>query len=341
MLHQNFFDYLPTEIKAHIYYFAVVSYNKNYHLVMLPDLCIVSSEIYTIMNTYIKPRIFARVTFSSGINRRRELFMNKNVLPFAKTINIHGCCAITDGIFNSATQLKSLNISFPTENITQDGISRLTNLTYLSLDQTSICFTDRMLKNLTNLTSLNLMTTASQNCYTNSILHLTKLTELGFKENRIHIDELPFYSNITKLAIVANTTITDKILEGLPSLKMLNLVGIDKSPITDKGLSTLTKCTHLWLSNYYHADSGHSSKITDRGISTMAQLKSLSINKTLFTDESLKGLTNLTNLTIGRNPNVTSEGLNACPSLKYVRVSVNFSEKFKSTTNYAVVLQRF
>ena len=334
-LSQNFFDYLPTEIKSLVFYWSVLDCNKKVEDPQCaPTLCLVSFEFRDIMEILIKPRVYKRLSFSYTYTYNKNRLMG-NSLNFAEIIDLYACPIITDDMLLTATRLKSLNLTHSSI-VTQGCISQLTNLTRLSFNLTPIVFIDGVLKNLTNLTSLYLMTNApwANLCCTSSISHLTKLTSLGFHKDRIKLDELSFYTNITHLKTDSNTTITDEILARMSKLTMLKMVRATQlSPITDKGLTFLTNCKSLQLIHVANT------KITDFGISSMTQLKSLSIDKTHFTDDSLKGLTNLTSLIINRNCNITVRGLKSCPKLKLVSVAHGFKEKFSADVNQTYMLQ--
>jgi hypothetical protein len=120
--------------------------------------------------------------------------------------------------------------------ITDDAISRLTNLTDLNIGQTratpDIPFPE--------------VVRESYHITDRSVSLLTQLRTLGLSSNR-NVTNATIWrlTNLTALNLNSNSTVTDEALAGLPNLTSLELY--DNSTITLNLLSTLQK-----LVNYAH-----------------------------------------------------------------------------------------
>jgi hypothetical protein len=124
---------------------------------------------------------------------------------------------------------------------TDNGIKELSNLTCLNLDGNTI-ITDNGIKNLTSLTSLDLS-------------YNENITDEGIRKLK----------NLTNLNLWCNEKITDDGLKHLVNLKILNLCNNKK--ITNDGLKYLVDLTNINVS--------HNRNISIKGINCLINLTSI------------------------------------------------------------------
>lgn len=196
---------------------------------------------------------------------------------------------IADVFLMQFTNLKTLSMIFNTRMlgcITDKSISLLTNLTSLRINRLGRMntLTGASLSLLTNLTSLNIPFYTPMN--------RKELTPLSNKLETLYVSdafwmgdrELAVMTNLRVLGLSSCIGITGESLLGMPYLEML---GIDFSHcVKDMVLQSLTGLKELHL-NQEHA----------------------------FTNDSFKGMTNLTTICIEGTSKITSECRKHLPSL--------------------------
>lgn len=227
---------------------------------------------------------------------------NFNYKPFINLNTIHFRsrelreCTVCDEDLQRFTKLKTLVLGDRNNRITDDTLSKLTNLTSFAYCGSQI--TDRSISCLTNLKTLALDN--NKNITDEGIQKLTNLTALGLdKEESIdgrgfesltklesfHLsyhegwdesfdltigkDTFRYLTNITSLDMYANDVIKIGTLAKLPRLKSLS-IGYDFM-INDDNISQLSNLTSLRVSD---CSLNHSGKV----IETMTNLVSLEVD---------------------------------------------------------------
>ena len=221
----------------------------------------------------------------------------------------------TVGITPTVAQLEAItSLSCASRNISDlTGISNLTNLNYLTLDNNPLADLNA-LSSLTNLLTLEL-DSINQLSDISALSSLTSLTTLDLKNNQI--TDISLLSNLTNLTVLSldNNQINDiNALSGLTSLTTLKL---SDNQITDiSALSGLTSLVFLQL---------YGNQISD--ISALSDLTSLSIlelSNNQITDISpLSSLTNLTFLTLFNSQITEVSALSGLTSLEDLDISSN------------------
>lgn len=181
--------------------------------------------------------------------------------------------------------LTTLKISCEDSGFNEEFLRDLTQLTELDVGNNG-AITGRTSPYLTNLRKLSLQTDAYRMIFEGQYLkQLTTLEDLNLKSNR---------------------TIQDEDIQPLTCLTFLNLHG--NQVITDKGLLGLTSITELDLFQTQH--------ITGKGLAGLPHLLSLNLgsNKKV-TDEELGQCTNLTALSLNGNDVITINALYKLPKL--------------------------
>lgn len=204
---------------------------------------------------------------------------------------------INDEMLKPLTQLKSLTIFHSPKQLTGATISTLTNLTDLKIVENEI-LRDADLETLTQLKSLSLSKTLIG---PNVLIHMTRLETLMMPQlGRTMGDEiLDKLHNITKLDINGNVLITDKSLKKMKNLRYLDIGGMRRCPDFSISLETYTNLTSLGIRSNYC--------VKDHHIKNLIGLRTLNMELTRLTDQSIENLTNLTRLNIRGNEQITHE----------------------------------
>jgi hypothetical protein len=111
---------------------------------------------------------------------------------------------------------------------------------------------------------------------------------------------------LIELDLSCNEIVTDNGLKWLTKLTSLNLCLNKCCDITDASISLLTDLTFLDIGKQYSL----CDQVTDASLRLLTKLTGLHIDHACtFTNEALKGLTNLTELTVSSNRMITDEGV--------------------------------
>ena len=197
----------------------------------------------------------------------------------------------------------------PIENIRPDEIALVINLPALKkLQLADVPITDAMLKDIGRLKNLEWLG-----------LEGSKITDAGLS----HLSGLPQLKNLVLGSVNAEprvrstTAITDAGLLHLKNLKILELLSLNGTCVTDKGLSEIVSLPELW--GLFLAET----RVTDAGLVSLQRAQKLtdvSLQNTAITDEGLRALSCLPNL-YGlnlSNTRITDQGLShlaAAPKL--------------------------
>lgn len=176
-------------------------------------------------------------------NQLRRYMMSDSSVLYDTTTILEECPLLVDARLAKFTKLRKLVIGKQTC-ITDHSLKQLTNLTYLDVTLRLIQITDDSIKKLLQLRSLNI-------------------------ENNYFItdDTLTVLTNLTSLNIRRNYSFTNRGVSVLTNLTTLNLN--DEGLITDVALIHLTKITNLGLGNNFG--------ITNKGIKHL-NLRTLSLS---------------------------------------------------------------
>jgi GTP-binding protein EngB required for normal cell division len=229
------------------------------------------------------------------LNNYRNVSNNTvKLLEKVSGLDFRGCENITDEGISKLINLTSLECC---ENITDEGISKLINLTSL------ICYgkniTDEGISKLINLTSLDCG--YCKNITDEGISKLINLTSLDCYGCKNITDEgISKLINLTSLVCHGCKNITDEGISKLINLTSLVCRGCEN--ITDEGISKLINLTSLVCRGCEN--------ITDEGISKLINLTSLDCEECKnITDEGISKLINLTSLDCEECENITDEGI--------------------------------
>ncbi len=213
-----------------------------------------------------------------------------------ETLNLFRCNQLTDQGLMRVGELKSLEQLFLNNNggLTSaifEGISQLTSLTRLEIDDVSLNQSD-----LAHLATLSKLETLGISRSSES----TMLNEEGLK----HLSRLKSLQSLT----MQNADIDDKSIAQITKLTDMQRLGLSGTRITDEGVAKLAKelpgLLRLGLSG---------TEVTDAGMEHVGKLKQLEwlwLDNTAVGDEGLGQLGDLTKLKYiyVNNENVTSEG---------------------------------
>lgn len=266
------------------------------------------------------------------------------------SLNLCGHEGITNRAIQHLTNLKQLNISGEnngcykdnyTSQINHEGISKLTNLTKLSLKNNNVVFPhgclilpmltslslsynmamdDVSLQKMTGLTELNISSNdmISDNCLS-QLVHL-KVLNISWNDLITNIGITPLTA-LTELNLRYNRQITHDCLENFPCLRILRLHM--NSQITDKSLLKLSTLTSLDLSGCpndpnYLTTGG----ISDWSVSQLISLTCLNLDYNLrISNKGIYGLTNLQKLGLSHcSKLITEEAVNSLINLTALNV---------------------
>lgn len=206
---------------------------------------------------------------------------------------MNGKPSITNESVKNLTQLTHLDIRL-NENINEEAISRLTNLTFLRCNSIT---KNEGIQNLTRLKTLYLGHSITDEAFFN----LTNLTRLIVEERGITDQTLKRLTQLLRLQYYSNNHITHEGLSHLTNLRHLNF-RFNSLIDQNRALSVLTNLTKLKLYNGYDRIEGNLI-LTDESLKLLTQLKSLrlavSYNNNRITGQSISCLTNLKNLLCG------------------------------------------
>lgn len=230
----------------------------------------------------------------------------------------------TDHDIENLHQMTSLDVA-NTISISIDCISRLTNLTHLSIYNTNIV-------DIGNLTSLKSLTTGffTKN---SDIVNMTNLETLVLNSGLVTREGLLYLSNLTRLDISCNHYTRDNDICHLTSIKELQIADSNISDdfivnftqleylapndnITDKSLKFLTNLKALNLQN--------NRSITIDGLRSLTSLIDLDLNMNMDTNiTEINHLTNLTRLDLSNNNTITDVAIDKLTMLKELNLSRN------------------
>jgi hypothetical protein len=243
------------------------------------------------------------------------------------------CCAanITDEGVSLLTNLTDLNLA-QNKHITNDCVSLLTKLRILNLESNP-SISDEGISNLTGLTSLNL--TDNHRITVSALNRMSMLQDLDLTRNYlVNLENatpatFPWITSLTSLNLqrAKRNIITDVQFQHLSeSLLQLNLLGCNWGSYSNAGISVLTRLRSLNLS--------YNSVVSDVSLSCLVSLSSLNLsNNSSITDSSLMFLRNLTFLNLDRNNNITSASIKFLSKLDQLRLSSY------SCTNYLLFMK--
>lgn len=191
---------------------------------------------------------------------------DEHLMPLTSltSLSIHNCRYVTDRALITLSRLTELAIRQISEGITDRSVSQLTNLTSLQL-MSNRSITDKGLGPLTALTRLNL---SHDDRITDACLkRLPNLTDLNLDTNKriTSLGIAHLSSKLMRLSLVANVNITDACLSQFTALVELDIF---RNPlITLDTASRLTALTKL---------AAVESALILRGYNTMEQAEWLS-----------------------------------------------------------------
>lgn len=209
------------------------------------------------------------------------------------------------------TNLRDLTLSWGNNNIRDEDLLQLTNLTSLDVKKRSI-FTDASLSLLTNLTSLHIG--GNKNVTITCLFHLSNLNQLNdydLKTESVGLNSftpiavLLRLTNLTSLDLGEDWDLTISDLLQLTNLKSLNLGEGKNTNIDNISLTSL-----LLLTNLTRLDLAENREIRDAGLRGLTNLRELNLGgNQKITDAGLFLLTNLTSLKLGWNYKIKDRGL--------------------------------
>lgn len=175
---------------------------------------------------------------------------------------------------------------------------------------------DTVLKNLTNLTNLNLGD--NELITDDGIKNLSQLTSLNLSNNDKITDEgIKNLTALTSLNLTNTEKISNKVFKNLIELRSLNLT--DNEEISDKGIENLKNPTKLIILNLATND-----EISDDALQLLTNLADLDLtNNEMITDNGIQGLPEITRLNLARNPEITDEGIKNLKRLQSLDLSLN------------------
>lgn len=277
---------------------------------------IMTSEDFLIFNELL-PELQKEIILYADVNPAIlslvSKFFNEWSIPLKVTEIKNSLNMTNENLKKIQKTLTSLRLDC-NDTITNEGLSRLTNLTSLILGGNSIITNDG-LSGLTKLTSLSL---GYNKTITNEgISKLTNLKSLNLKQNKKITDEgLSNLRVLTRLNLNYNNNITDEgLLKNRDTLKSLNLTY--NNNITDECVQRLS---YLRCLNLYGNE-----KITNYGILSKDLIFLDLWGNFMITD--IRTLTSLEYLNLGSNQMIENGDLlylkNTFENLKYLNLSYN------------------
>ncbi len=227
---------------------------------------------------------------------------------------------ISDDGLKYLAELENLEeLALDGKRMTDDGLKHLANLPKLRYLLLQSKFTDdgmRYLKDIPNLKTLNVFSSEKLTDEgLKSISEIKQLETLGVHwmdqitdEGIAHLIKIP---NLKKLDI-GHAKLTDKGCEIFKQVKTLEYLHLPNFGLTNEGLAHICELENL---TYLWASGSSNSPLTDKtleNISKLKKLEELCIGGTRFTDNGLKNITILKNLTqfwLFCAPEVTNKGL--------------------------------
>jgi len=237
---------------------------------------------------------------------------------------------ISDDGLKYLAELENLEeLALDGKRITDNGLKHLANLPKLHYLFLQRKFTDdgmQYLKDIPNLKTLNVYSSEKLTDEgLKSISEIKQLEILGVHwidqitdEGIAHLVNMP---NLKKLDI-GHAKLTDKGCEILKQIKTLEYLHLPNIGLTDEGLAhicELENLKHLWSSGWSN------SPLTDKtleNVGKLEKLEELCIGGTGFTDNGLKNITGLKNLTLFWlfcAPELTNKGLEEIGKLKNLK----------------------
>ena len=215
------------------------------------------------------------------------------------------------------TSMKSLSL-YDNQTVTDYGLSRMRNLTSLSLNVNKAKITNGLFKKFDNLLTLDLSSRwfpPEKYFGDNCLKHSPNLTDLDLTACAFITDKgLMHLKNLTKLDICNNTVITDNGIRDMIGLKELNC-SINSS-ITDQGVKNLINLEKLYLFD--------NTDITDAGLVNLESLTELDLgDQWLITDKGISHLKNLVKLELSFNGVITDEAFKNFPELTSINLFAN------------------
>jgi len=182
------------------------------------------------------------------------LVTNKGLLYLTNLLKLNLGCnnIVSDYGLKQLTKLKKLIIDGSGDRITNDGISTLINLTYISDD-------DELTNNIITMESISCLTNLKKfNFYIlydfkeNSLWYLTNLKKLEIYGGNPSPESLLRLTKLKSLTIYDNQSIKNETIKQLTYLKKLNIS--DSTQITHEGFSLLTQLKSLTIPSSFQAD---------------------------------------------------------------------------------------
>lgn len=224
------------------------------------------------------------------------------------------------------TNLKRLRIPFnhgKTSRITNESLSRLTNLTTLNIgtinafyanDKDTISFDNKALENLSKLRTLKMRGATCRGLDHTYFYHLSQLTKLD--TSFINLPDRCF-EKLTNLKILCLGEQTNGSSEDLLTLSNLNELHLSKAALSDRGDYPFEKLPNLRKLSLI-ATYG----VKDHHITNLTNLTFLSLcDNDVITGKAVSLLTNLTELDLQSCTNIRTKHLLNLGKLKKVRES--------------------
>lgn len=197
---------------------------------------------------------------------------------------------LIDARIRQFTRISTFRSVFKWPNVSDEGLSLLTNLTNLHLN--SECISDNGIRTLTRITSIRIDKNSAITC--GGLRQLPLLTSLSLAQPEVDIAHFESFSRLTFLEILNEASI-----ESLP-LSIREIYG--NPSISDSALSPLKDITYLVLKK--------TSTVWDATLQIFTRLSYLSLSgNQIITDEGISSRSNLCCLDLGENNTITNRGL--------------------------------
>jgi hypothetical protein len=257
---------------------------------------------------------------SSIVNTTLARLTNLKALNLSKCNN-----KITPDGFKGLTNLTSFSLKFgwfpgftiSIEDYLKEGVNKLTNLSSLVFG--SLGFTEPLMPDLVNLSTLTITSRSLILCYSN-LPNFNNLLSLTIdRDSWVQANDISCLRNLTSLFLDN----AESGLDGLEKLKNLSTLSLSKcTPVSGKHIKTLISLTSLSinqenkgeskrckksnldignlgvkdLTNLTFLDLGYNNQISNQGVTKLIHLKSLLNGGSSIKKNELKFLTNLTKL---------------------------------------------
>jgi len=170
--------------------------------------------------------------------------------------------------------------------------------------------TDKILKHLTNITSLSLK---FNNTITDSSLkYLTNITKL-FSNELITDNSLKYLTKINDLTLHDNKLISDESISCLTNITRLSIIGCEL--VTDMSVKKLINMTNIYLNN--------NNNITCASLKYLTNLKKMRFDDHKMDDKNLSKLTSLKSLQLDYGPNILGKSIRCLTRLEFLSLNMN------------------